>query len=191
MNDNTKLIISIILGIFFVFILVITLNLLVVSFWLSGYTPYYSEQRIAQVTVSDKQSNENGIYRKLTYTPIAYKNSLNTILGGPSSQATFSDPLEINVKEGQITFATRFVEAHDSVFIFNFEKIYQTYLVGETYVANENDYIWQDILDSPNIFNSPFFSTSSVSTPALIPSERGGLYEMWITNEGIEWREVN
>lgn len=212
MKSITKIILSAILAVVFLFTCIFVTASLAFGLWLNTYSPVVGKTLVATFTVSELKEDEGGKYIDVTYQPYIQQSAFNYLFK-PERGSLAGDKQDFKLYGDSVHIGGPVVQLHSGLVLFNFQTIYKitniygrynldvdaenTRIITSNFEVNNGiDGIWQLIADSEDSWPTNMFVNSAfLSTPAPIPSIKSQneqkTYNLYVTATGFIPERIN
>lgn len=212
MKHRTKVAITVVLVILFLFVCILSLVTLYFGSWLNTYNAFTSKTLVAKFNLSELKEDKDGKYIELEYQPYQYPPAL-VYLFNPQIEPVPGTIEKYKLYGDSVHIGGPIVKLYDGLMLFNFRSVYKVATIYSRYnldnEAEKNrkfpttfsinggiDPVWQGIADSENSWPyNMFVDTTFISTPAPIPPSSGQNqtreYNLYVTSEGFVPERTN
>jgi hypothetical protein len=214
MKTITKLTLSLIFLSTFLLACLIVLTIGFTGLWLRTYRVFSQKTLIAEVEISEQQSDENGDFAIVTYRPIKSESALARVFFEDSKENEYLKEMEFKIYGDTIHIGGPIVKFKDKLIFFDFKTIYKVAKIFGRYNLDNNqeinknetqakfssfdinggvDSIWKDFSEQLNgdTLKSKLYNlvieTTQFSVPGQFVQDTPQKYNFYITNTGFLW----
>jgi hypothetical protein len=206
MRKTTKIATSVLLAVMFIALCATVSAIGFFALWLHTYNVFTERRLVAEVTISQSQTDENGEYAMVTYKPVQYQSALLRLIFGDNQQEQQAQPTEYKIYGDTVHIGGPMVRFYNHLVLFNFKTVYKVGKIYGRYNFDNNkeinrkvissfdlnggiDPTWRDI--NERLVSWPynmFVDTTQLSTPGVEFSKtRSKKYNLYITVDGFLW----
>lgn len=126
MKKTGKVIVSLVLLVIFLFACIIALFLLFFGSWLHTYTALTKETVVAEVIMYQMQTDENGDYIEIEFTPLVQQSALTTVINpGVAATDETGETQTYKLYGDTVAIGGPMVKFHNELILLNFETAFK------------------------------------------------------------------
>jgi len=212
MKNAIRTILSLTLIVAFLLLCITVLTAGYAGIWVHTYNVFTQKTKVADVEISELQSDDAGDYMNVKFTEYSYGSGLETLLYSTNPKIKLN---EFKVYGDSLYIGGPIIKFKDELILLNFKTMYKISKIYGRYSDNNEEISrtddaqryssydlndgyadWRGLVDNYRAdglvgdFYRLFIDTTQLSEPGQFSSNKSLNYELYISNTGFIWELI-